>query len=362
MLIVGGNFETGKPSGYVRRLVEAMAPRRAAIVHNGGDWAALERICQTLPDHGAILWMPDVDNSRPKLVDSIKKLAPRTLLITSKRNDAGRYSFGDLVARALRSHSGLMLELSKSSGGFVAASLMDPLGNVFCQKEVDVANLAAALCARVDFLQLGTRIGSTCLGSRFFEPEDMESPERLEQFFEIVRAHADTFHKLIHGAVHSERLMGNASFRCESGFPAFRMRGDVAFVSRRNIDKRDIGLAGFVAVSLSDEHRVGYWGDPEVKPSVDAPINIRLFNALPRIFWMLHSHTYVRGAPMTEHVLACGDLREADAVLRLVNPEQSSFAINLRGHGSLVGASEPEALRAIEYVERPAPEVHAAES
>jgi len=357
MLIVGGNFETGKPSGYVRRLVEAMAPRRAAIVHNGGDWAALERICQTLPDHGAILWMPDVDNSRPKLVDSIKKLAPRTLLITSKRNDAGRYSFGDLVARALRSHSGLMLELSKSGDGFVAATLMDPLGNVFCQKEVDAAKLADALCDRIDFLQLGTRVGSTCLGRRFFEP-DLDAPERIESFFEIVRAHAQTFHGLIHGAAHPERFLGNASFRCESGFPAFRAAGGIAFVSKRNIDKRDIGLAGFVPVSLADEQCVGYWGDPAVKPSVDSPINIRLFNALPHINFMLHSHTYVNNAPATQEVLACGDAREADAVLRLVDPRAPLFHVNLRGHGSLVGASDPELLRNIWYTPRPAPEIH----
>jgi hypothetical protein len=357
MLIIGGNFETGKPSGYVNLLAQHLA--HIATVHNGGDWATLERICKALPDHDTVLWMPDVDNSRPKLINDIKRLAPHTLLITTKRNDEGRYSFGDLIARALKSHSGLMLELRKAESK-VSTTLMDPLGNVFLSNELDVERVAGALAARMTELQHGTRVSSTCLGS---EQSDLWRaachqvgvPDEVEEFFNIVRSHAKTFHELIHAAVNPERLMGNASFRCESGFPAFRL-GGIAYMSRRNIDKRDIGAGGFVPVSLLDEQRTGYWGD--AKPSVDSPISIRLFNRLPFVRFMLHSHTYVLGAPMTRDVLACGDVREADAVLELTPQMAPGFAINLRGHGSLVGVSDLKLLRCIEYMARPMPEMH----
>ena len=90
---------------------------------------------------------------------------------------------------------------------------------------------------------------------------------------------------------------------------------------------------------------------------MDSPINLRLYNYMPNIRFMLHSHTYVEGAPFTADVLACGDLREAAEVMLLVNPGASFFAVNLRGHGSLVGASVPEMLRVVKYVARPMPEL-----
>jgi hypothetical protein len=154
-------------------------------------------------------------------------------------------------------------------------------------------------------------------------------------------------------------MMGNASFRCENGFPTFR-DGNLMFVSKRDIDKRDIGIAGFVPVNLASEHVVEYYAikGNESKPSVDSPINLRLYNHMPGIRFMLHSHTYVEGAPFTAKVLACGDLREAVEVMLLVDAETDRFAVNLRGHGSLVGAAKPEMLRDVKYVARPVPELH----
>jgi hypothetical protein len=353
MLIVGGSFDTGKPSGYVSKLAGAVCRKQIAVL-NGGTWDNLLEACLDAIRHDVVIWMPDVSNDRPKLVGDIKRRAPHTLLVTSKRNDDEKYSFSDLVARALKTRSNLMLEVSRGAADpskFVT-TVMDPLGNVFINKELDIKRATSALLDRIDFLQSGSRMRSVCRvqsGSRMRSVcrGDMlrvNMSDDAECFFEIVRAHAQTFHELIHGA-NPTRMMGNASFM---------------FVSKRDIDKRDIGLAGFVPVSLTSEHVVEYYAikGNESKPSVDSPINLRLYNQLPRIRYMLHSHTYVEGAPFTAKVLACGDLREAHEVLKLINVGAKFFSVNLRGHGSLVGAEHPEMLRGVKYVARPIPEFH----
>ena len=358
MLIVGGSFETGKPSKFVQKLAdELVANGMPTIVRNGGYWEDLVEHAMDAVKHETVLWMPDVANERPKLVDEIKKRAPHALLITSKRNDGEKYSFGDLVARALKTRSNLMLEISKNGRQF-STTILDPLGNVFVEKTVEIDQVAAVLAQRIKDLQQGVRVKSVCRGDLL----RVEVPDNAECFFEIVRTHAQTFHELIHGA-NPTRMMGNASFRCESGFPTFR-DGNLMFVSKRDIDKRDIGIAGFVPVSLASEHVVEYYAikGNEPKPSVDSPINLRLYNQLPHIRYMLHSHTYVEEAPFTANVLACGDLREAAEVMLLVNPGASFFAVNLRGHGSLVGASAPEMLRYVKYVARPVPELQTIEN
>lgn len=348
MLIVGGSFETGKPSGYINKLSHSFPN---AIVCNGGTWEQLQRLFDQIYEQDIVFWMPEVDNSRPKLVDGIKKKFPHVLLVTSKRNDNEKYSFMDLVARALKTHSNLMLEISHT-GPLFSTTILDPLGNIYTNRELDIYKVSSILSKRINHLMDGTRIGSRCIGDVFW---NTSQDAIRNEFFEIVRNYANTFHELIHGA-NPSRMMGNASFRCENGFPSFR-HSHLAFVSRRNIDKRDIDVSGFVPVDLNEsEYEIKYWGPN--KPSVDTPINIHLYNQFPKINFMLHSHTYIDNAPFTSEVLACGDLREYLEISRLVNDDGSvdKITVNLKGHGSFVGVSGIEMLRNIKYVARPVPE------
>lgn len=356
ILLVGGTFDdgAGKPSGYVSRLAEGLVmglrDRDIKLV-NGGAWQELEQLVKQLYQFRTIIWMPNVSNDREKLIGDIKKLSPHAILVSSKRNDGGKYSFMELVARALATRSNLLLELSKTDGQ-VVTTILDPLGNTFITKEADIEKVALSLASRIHDLYQGIRVSSVCIGETC-EPPPMTAD--LEQFFGIIRTHAQTFHELIHGAANPSRLLGNASFRCESGFPSFKAEGKM-YVSKRDIDKRDIGIGGFVPVSLSDEHTIGYWGPS--KPSVDTPINLQLYNQLPNIRYMIHSHTYIQGAPFTWDVMPCGDLREVAEVLLKVDASADSFYVNLRGHGSLAGAASPALLKHIPYVAREVPEIY----
>ena len=96
----------------------------------------------------------------------------------------------------------------------------------------------------------------------------------------------------------TERFIGNASIRpalppqvghCGKGMPSFRGTGDLIFVSKHNINKQFAELNHFVPVYM-DDNKLMYCGND--KPSVDTPVQIRLYQALPNINYMIHSCCY----------------------------------------------------------------------
>ena len=347
--IIGGVFDDagGRPSGYVRRLIDELSGYGLVGSLNGGHFSALGPMIATMGEHAdAILWFADVPNDKPKLVDTIKARWPKLYLVTSKRNLDGAYPVSELLGRALKTKSNLLIEMT----GYrtrVESTIMDPLGSVFCQREPDIAVVGRTLRERLARLAEFGRVSSQQVGDRIEPPDEAG-------FYQIVRDQAERFHAIIHGIGH-ERMMGNASFRCAKGFPSVR-EGNFIFVSRRDVDKRHIGPEAFVAVDLDSTNPVRYYG-PE-KPSVDTPIQVRLYQHYPRVRYMLHSHTYIKGVYMTPEPIPCGAVEEADAVCALVpNPYARDFAINLRGHGSIVLASSLDALRDQPWVPRPVPEL-----
>lgn len=143
------------------------------------------------------------------------------------------------------------------------------------------------------------------------------------------------------------------SFRCENGFPSFKNDDNQIYVSRRNIDKREIAADGFVPVVQVNDAIV-YFGPN--KPSVDTPIQIRLYHHYRNVRYMLHSHVYAELWPFTSTVLPCGALEEADEVIKLFQSvDDCNFCVNLLGHGSLVLAHD--FIRKIKYISRNIPEL-----
>ena len=149
-------------------------------------------------------------------------------------------------------------------------------------------------------------------------------------------------------------MLGNASFRCCKGFPSIRHKDGIVFVSRRNIDKRYVEAGSFVATHLSSGGEVEYWGD--IKPSVDTPIQLRLYEALPWVKYMLHSHTYIEDAPYTSEPVPCGAVEEVKEILDVVE-KKDVFAVNILGHGSIILAREISDMREIPWIPRPTPEI-----
>lgn len=357
-LLVGGDFNNdgGRPSGYVAKLASVMkAIEPDVMVVNGGSVTDVRNVLYsqvppTFREFGVVFWFANVPNEEEKLVNIIKTIHPRCILVTSKRNnwkaDKREYSFQQIIQHALKLKSNLVVQFSKEyirGQGRVFWHLFDPLANEYPGNNGDITVLATTMMARVKELAKFTRIGSKQVGSEIPCPDQPE-------FFEIIREHADVFHKLIHPGK-TERFLGNSSFRCTKGFPSFRNDG-LIFMSRRNIDKRSIGPESFVAVRTDSLDRVEYYGLN--KPSVDTPIQLRLYRYFPNINYILHGHVYLSNSSKTNRPVPCGSIEEFYEIISKAGARREStlVKINLRGHGFIVMSKNVDDFRAILYESR----------
>lgn len=345
VLFVGGDFsDTPRQSGYIRKLVEQLN-YLDATVHNGGSYEDLINIKDTVKNFSIVFWFANVPNEYEKIVSEIKKLNPKCILITSKNNISNKYTYHSIAGRMLSVKANLCLIFTKD-GNDLCGTLIDPLVNAFCLEDHSIANVAKVIKNRVDNLTSYTRVESFKIRGSYTVPDDKE-------FFEIVRRYANTFHELIH-AENTERFLGNLSFRCEHGFPSMRSE-DSIYVSRRNVDKRDVSTSGMVKTILL-ENGVGYYGDS--KPSVDTPIQLNLYKYYQNIRYMIHSHTYIEGAPYTTKKIPCGAMEEVPEIINMFPDHNfSMIKINLYGHGSIIMARELESLRNVKYIGRSVPEI-----
>ena len=364
IMCVAGDFgDNPKSSSYMGKLVKEMSGHFNQVITmlNGGKFSDLETAVEAVSGADVVFWFANVDNSRPKLVKEIKKRNNKIILVTSKLNSNSTYQFQDLIARSLDTKSNLFLEIKKIDE-CISCSVMDPLGNCFCDSSPEIAEVAKILVGRVLQLYYFHRVGSVSLGPDNTCSDDIIAlSESKREFFDIVRACATVFTEFIIGnGVDHPRYLGNASFRCGSGFPSMRV-GESVYVSRRNLDKSDIGIEGMVRCESElfirageTEPVVSYFG--EHKPSVDSPVQIILYQRLPKAHYMMHQHAYIKGALFTESVIPCGAIEEVNEIMALAPRSGYNFSVNLLGHGSIAIANDIEYFNDISFFPRKKPE------
>lgn len=380
VLIVGGTFdqEGGRPSKLIYSIYEEFKkePLFNLTYANGGLVSDLhDYILPDVVDYDIVLWFANVPNDEVKLRD-VKSINPKCMLVTSKRNDASTYTFAELISRSLAIKANLTVEFSKQEDKF-NMMLFDPLGNVFYDG-LDVIDMCTAMVDRLKKLITFTRV-PTIQETALPIPE---VPDEAE-FFNFAHDCADIFHNLIRPAKGTERFLGNMSFRCQNGFPSFRGQDGIIYVSRRNVDKSDINATSFVPTYLDEDNNTKYFGD--FKPSVDTPVQLRLYKLFPWANYMLHAHCYIDTAdiPGTEMMytttpVPCGALEEASEIYKLIPKLVTDtpgtvnmfnrnaprlLAINLAGHGCILIARDVEIFKELQkhkdncFVQRPIPEV-----
>ena len=342
-LFVCGTFdhENGKPSSVGRELADMVF---AETIMNGGNVNELHSINFSLYD--TIIWIPNINNEEDKILPEIKKQNPHAVLVSSKRVVDGKYTEWDVVGRLLASHSnlGLMIEQRDSVFNF---KLLDPLGNMYCDS-IFLEDVGSALSDRLDYIEGLSRCKSVSVGPA------REPVWGLEDFIEVVQATADKFSTHVN-ANNPNRMLGNASTRCMFGFPAVRGKESI-LVTRRNIDKKTIAVDGFIETTWHN-NRVEFLGD--IKPSVDTPVQLMLFEYYPEIRYMIHGHVYIKGAPFTESKIPCGYLEEFNEIIGVIDFKEYddfNFTVNLLGHGCIVLAKDLSFFDNIEYTNRPLPE------
>ena len=368
ILFVGGNWDLtgGRQSKIVNEFAKYLPN---TTVFNGGNYNDLNEILDSCINYDIVIWWANVPNELPK-IRNVKDINYKTMLVSSKRNIDNKYSFQDLLQKSFALKSNLTIEFSKSNDLY-SMKLFDPLGNVWYEG-TNIKECSKELIDRLNFIKSITRestvsseesIGALAWFFNMFKEEIYKSninptiPVK-KVFLNIVKEYATKFAEATFETKDVKRFLGNASFRCPKGFPSFR-EGKYIFVSKRNVNKEFISIDEFVPVYL-ENGKVYYCG--ESKPSVDTPIQVRLYEILPNINYMIHSHCYIDDAPFTQKSLPCGAIEEVKEILELLEKEYNNdlnkdfYLINLLGHGSIMMSKYPEQLMNINIAGRKLPE------
>lgn len=334
VLIVGGNFgNTPKESSIVNQLADGFLDPH---VFNGGDLGSLNLASGLAKYCELVIWMPNVDNAEHKVYPQ-KDVG--SVLIVSKVLRENRNE-GDAVSRIFTMHANAVISIDKSGPRF-KFRLLDALGNLWGE-DTNITNMAWPITKLYKWSSKSTRIPSRLID----EPcmDYTESPE-LNKFIDIIKVVADKVENERGG-----RYFGNASTRCSKMFPSMKM-DDYVLVSGRSVPKDRIEPTDFIPVrfvmgediikSFSD---VGYLGEFNKKPSVDTPIQLRLYNDFPQFNYMIHGHAYIENVSMTENYFPCGDMREymelykhfANRIHLKGNKSIPTMFINLKNHGFII--------------------------
>lgn len=359
ILFVGGTFdeEGGRPSGLVKEFVNHLNNfdiSHIVDLYNGGSYKDLHHLVKMSAFYDCVFWWPNVPNNLPKM-RNIKEINPKAMLVTSKRNDNNKYNIQELINHSLKVKANLTIEFIKKPNTneykIFNMKILDPLGNCWYYGD-DLISCCKYLMMRLEYLSSITRQSTHQMKTN----ETINIPDKPE-FFAIIKKYAEVLHKLIMPEKGVTRFLGNTSFRCMRGFPSFK-EDTCIYVSKRNVDKRYIDRNAFVPVVYKDG-KILYYGDN--KPSVDTPIQVRLYNFFPNANYMFHSHCYIKGAPYTKEVVPCGGLEEVSAICKTARAAYGSldkdfYVINLLGHGSIAIAKNADMLRNIIFVRRDIPE------
>ena len=368
ILFVGGNWDLngGKESKIVNEFAKYLPN---VIVYNGGNYNDLNKILESSINYDTVIWWANVSNELPK-IRNVKDINYKAMLVSSKRNIDNKYSFQDLLQRSFALKSNLTIEFSKKNDLY-SMKLFDPLGNIWYEG-TNIKECAEELIDRLNFIKSITREstiskeennGALAWFFNMFKEEIYKSDSNpiipvKEVFLNLVKEYASKFAEATFETKDVKRFLGNASFRCPKGFPSFR-DGKYIFVSKRNVNKEFISIDEFVPVFL-ENGKIYYCGNS--KPSVDTPIQVRLYELLPNINYMIHSHCYIDGAPFTQESLPCGAIEEVKEILKLLEKEYNNdlnkdfYLINLIGHGSIMMSKNPEQLMNINMIGRKLPE------
>lgn len=354
ILFIGGTFDNnnGKPSGLIKKIYdelnELMHYYSKIDFYNGGSYEALNSLLtDNLKNYDVIILFADIPNDLNKIRE-IKTYNKTVLLVTSKRNNK-EYTFMDLLAHALSLKSNLVVEFDQTEMPY-KMRLFDPLGNIW-QETDDHKLLTLSLVKQIVFLTTVKRQGVSYVDEIVNVPIEKE-------FFSYIRKCADIFYELTH-PVNTTRFLGNSSFRCtKSGFPSFKTNEQI-FVSKRNVDKRFIDEKSFVPVKLLDDDTIIYYKSQygNSKPSVDTPIQLRLYKYYHKVRYMVHSHVYIKDVLYIKQFVPCGGLQEFEEIISLIsNKNTCNFAVNLIGHGSIILTDNVNEFSKFDFISRNLPE------
>jgi hypothetical protein len=318
-LVVGGTFNI--KSGKTSKIISTLSRLLDADSINGGTIDELKEI--DIKPYHLIIWMPNI-------IEDVEKSYPKksvgSVLICSKVMREG-YTSNDSISRIFKMRGNAVIEIHKEEK--IRFKLVDALGNTWINTK-DISTLVYSIKDLQEWTSSSVRVGTKSICSI---PQS-----ELEELCRLVRIVSDNVQNQV-----MNRYFGNASGRCVKTFPSCSTKNG-ALISTRNIDKRYIEPKDFIYTQKdNNNHTVCYVGNR--KPSVDAPIQLRLYELFPKINYMIHGHAYITEAKTTESYFPCGDIREVKAVKKHI--ASNNGILNLKNHGFLIYA---ESLKELEKI------------
>jgi hypothetical protein len=329
-LIGGGNFgDNPKTSNIIKKIGFEFLDSE---IINGGN---LENLPSTI-NSDLIIWMPNISNENIK---QYPKKSIGNVLIVSKVMREG-YTDIDAINRIFKMHGNAVIAIYNESNIF-RFKLIDALGNVW-YNGTDLELLCYGIKNIYDFTKSAIRCKtiSTC-SSRICRNTKNDSninKFELSEFIDINK----TLIKHIQNSC-GERFFGNLSTRCSKLFPSTRNNG--IYVSPRNIDKEYISIDDMIYCTNGFvDNEVYFAGDR--KPSVDTPIQLKIYEHCPQINYLIHGHAFIDGVIETQKYFLCGDLREATEVIEIIGNNKFG-TLNLKKHGFLIYSDTIDNLKCI---------------
>ena len=312
--IVGGDIDTERPSGVIRKIYAEFSVAHDVTMFNG-------ILPKYITGFDLVLWFPNISNEKEK--DYPKKDKGAVLICSKLMHDD--VSEADAVSRIFNMQGNAVVTIN-SMGKSFAFKLVDALGNSW--GNTDSIKLLVG-----NIIDLFIWSKAQKRKSLIYSDSSISTEIKLElRFIDINTLVADKVQSHL-GA----RYFGNFSTRCMKLFPCKR-EGEAYLFSPRNTDKKRINQDDFVLTT--DTY---YYG--KRKPSVDAPVQIEIFKRFTNINYMIHGHATIPLVPETLEYYPCGDLREVEEISALFNG--GLRAINLKNHGFLIAA---ETLDGLEYL------------
>lgn len=268
---------------------------------------------EDVKDHDLIIWMPDFPNDQE---NKYPKKDKGSVLICSKVMREG-YTDTDAVTRIFKMQGNAVIKIYKDEKMF-RFQLTDALGNNWTKKTTSIAEVAKAI-RKLYFWTKGSERKS-------LKHEQLYYPFTLNtDFVDLIKTASQ---RVMNGT--EERFFGNYSTRCTKLFPSERVIKGGFLFSPRNVDKQFIEPED--CVYCTEDTCFG-----NRKPSVDAPIQIEIYKKFPIVNYMIHGHAYIKNAPVTKDYFPCGDMREVDGIVDIMN--KGVQVLNLKNHGFLITAT-----------------------
>lgn len=246
-------------------------------------------------------------------------------------------------------------------------TIIDPLGNIWYQGN-DKTKAIESAKNRLLYLKKITRQStfesnkSLMLNWYFNSFKLNEEPikgtisETIEpNFLNLIHKYSKQIYPMMGADLSKDN---HPKIRCAKTMPSFRKNRKI-FVSKRETPYTFLETEDFTETELSN-NKIFYKGKD--KPAVDTPIHIKIYEYLPQINYIIHTHTYIKDAPTTSISNPCGAIEEFDEIKKVIkeyyqDSTLNQYKINLKGHGSITLAHSLAELENIQYINRPLPEI-----